>query len=289
MVKLELKLKLEFIYFWRIKMALQKKSKPVDVKTDDESVVETQPANEPAPTAESEAIEAEVVSEVAAPIEASAPAETIEQPAPTTSTEIAEAKTTEVAASHPGGGNFAEQSAEDGFEGVELGFFSFPSIKLPSEGIFETNGGVSLGKEVNVVVTQSKAKYLIKPAGATSKDKRVNFSYDVMKADSGTTLEGNTVPMLKAEWGVDSLEIKKYLEVPAMLVDAEGSEELDGEMVMLSIPPSGVQRFSGHLAMLKFTGKGKPSEVITKCQVGAKITNDSGDFYPWIFKYGGPA
>jgi len=263
-------------------MALKKKTKPVDVKTDEEKSpeVNSAPANEAAPTQESEAAEAAQVEVANTETEVEAAVEQASD-----STEVSTSAQSTSVATTPGGGNFSDQAAEEGFEGVELGYFSFPSIKLPSDGVFETNGKVVLGKFVDVIVTQSKAKYLIKPAGAIQKDKRVNFSYDVMKEDSGVSLEGNTVPQLKKEWGVDSLEIKKYLEIPAMLVGADHTEELNGEMVMLSVPPSGVQRFSGHLAMLKFTGKGSPKEVVTRCAVGAKVSNNGDDFYPWEFKY----
>ena len=264
-------------------MSLKKKSTATDVQTDDNKAENTaapldaaptnsEPANEPAPTAESEqAAAGEVVEdEQVADVES----DSKEVAAKPTATELAK----------PGSGNFVQQAADDGFEGVELGYFSFPTIKMPGEGIFESSTGVNLGKYVDVVITGSKPKYLIKPANAGAKDKRIAFS-----ADAQVSIEGKTLADLKKEWGVDALDIKKYLDVPAKLISSDKSNDLDDQMVMLSVPPSAVQRFSGYLAELSFLGKGKPTQVITRCKVGAKITNDNGDFYPWLFECKGPS
>lgn len=265
-------------------MALKKKTKPVDVKTDTPAApVEAKTEPKAAPVAETETKAAPV--QEAAPVEESA-VETAKEPAAATEEKVREtaitpAQSTAVA---PPASNFAQQAADSGFEGLELGYFSFPTVTLPGEGIFQTSTEVELGKEMEVIIQSSKAKFLIKPKGADNKDPRIAYSYDQM-----TTTDGTTLDALKAEWsedprGCESLEIKKYLDVPAKLIDAMDTTELNGTMVMLSIPPSGLQRFSGYIAELQMLNKGAPNAVITKCKVGNKV-DAANSFYPWMFEF----
>lgn len=266
-------------------MALKKKTQEVDVKTDEAAVVnaaaESQPANEAAPTQESEAVaEAapvnNVVNEVVQETVAAAETELVTQAAPVNEV----APVTSSGGAMTGGGGFIQGAADDGFEGLELGYFSFPTIKLPSEGRFESSTGLNLGEYFDVVVTGSKSRYLIKVSGALKTDKRIAFSMDKI-----TTIDGKSLEELKREWEADSLDIKKYLDVPVRVVSCKSAQELEGGMVMLSIPPSGVQRFSGYIAELSFLGKGKPDGVVTRCKVGPKITTDGNGFYPWLFEF----
>jgi len=254
---------------------LKKKTKEVEVKTDGENKVNAAPVSEAkaAPVNEVPTQVTEIEAEVEAEVE-----EVVEE---VESTELVEAKAkpTEMAS-----GSFKQQSDEEGMEGLELGYFSFPTVKLPSEGKFETSTGQKLGESFDVVVIASKAKYLIKPEGADAKDKRLNYSYDAL-----TTVDGKTMADLKAEWSCSKLDVKKYLEVPARLIRSSEDTELEGTMVMLSIPPSGVQRFSGYKMELDFLNKGHIKEVVTKCKVGAKVTNAVNDFYPWLFELVGKA
>ena len=96
------------------------------------------------------------------------------KPAPEPSSNVAVLPNTAVAEMSKGG-KFEDQMADDGFEGLEVGFYSYTTIKLATEGRFETAEGVELGKSLKVQLMESKRKY----AYTNSEDENLAaFSYD---------------------------------------------------------------------------------------------------------------
>lgn len=171
------------------------------------------------------------------------------------------------------GGKFEDQMADQGFEGLEVGFYSYTSIKLATEGRFETAEGVELGKTLKVQLMESKRKFVF---NNKEDENQAEFSYDRVHNTKGELL----APILK-EWEDEGGKVieKKYLDVTAAVIEGE----LEGEIVILSVSPSGVAKFTGYVGKLNYAGKDL-RDVITECYVGAKVTTAAKPFYPWAFR-----
>lgn len=172
-----------------------------------------------------------------------------------------------------GTGKFVEQMEEEGLGGLKIGFFSYPTIKLATEGRFETAEGVDLGKSVKCQIQESKAKWAY---NVKNDDDKVEFSYDKIHNTKGEELG----PIL-AEWEAegDEVTVSQYLDVIVSI--SEG--ELEGTMAILSVAPSGVEKFSGYVHIIRYKGRDFRG-VITEAYVGPKVTKTKFPFYPWMFR-----
>lgn len=179
---------------------------------------------------------------------------------------------------------FAEQQAAAGFEGLELGTFSFDRVKL-SEGKFLLgNDEDELGESFNFIPLSTRALYTV--SQSTDEDSKMFYSYD----PKGLTLaDGSSAEETLNEWkeegygtDEDPLVIKQYIEVMAELIDRE--DGLEGSMVSLSIPPASRQRFGGmgFQAMRKYNCQ--LDGVVVTASVGAKAGEGKKSFRPWNFK-----
>lgn len=208
-------------------------------------------------------------------------------------TAVVESRPTEVAVARPAVPAFnPEQQFEDeGFSGLSIGGMSFDQIRLPGEGQFLMGQeDIELGKEFDCVIKTSRSRYVVRQS--SEEDSPIFYSYDPA---GQTDTEGNSRADTLAEWAAEGYGepiIKKYLEIMAIMVDrdAEGNAgERDGHMVILSVSPSSIQRFSGYLFQTKMMTRKAPNEVITRCMVAAKVKKGSNSFFPWAFKAVGPA
>lgn len=179
---------------------------------------------------------------------------------------------------------FAEQQAAAGFEGLELGTFSFDRVKL-SEGKFLLgNDEEELGESFNFIPLSTRALYTV--SQSSDEDSKMFYSYD----PKGLTLaDGSSAEETLNEWkeegygtDEDPLVIKQYIEVMAELIDREDGHE--GSMVSLSIPPASRQRFGGmgFQAMRKYNCQ--LDGVVVTASVGAKAGEGKKSFRPWNFK-----
>lgn len=179
---------------------------------------------------------------------------------------------------------FAEQQAAAGFEGLELGTFSFDRVKL-SEGKFLLgNDEEELGESFNFIPLSTRALYTV--SQSSDEDSKMFYSYD----PKGLTLaDGSSAEETLNEWkeegygtDEDPLVIKQYIEVMAELIDREDGH--DGSMVSLSIPPASRQRFGGmgFQAMRKYNCQ--LDGVVVTASVGAKAGEGKKSFRPWNFK-----
>lgn len=181
---------------------------------------------------------------------------------------------------------FETNMADEGFEGLNLGGLSFEQIRLPGEGQFLIGQeDEELGKEFDCVIQKTRARYVVRQSD--DQDADMYYSYD----PKGLTMaDGEDASDKLAEWreeGYDDPTIKKYIEVMAIMIDEGG--ERDRMMVLLSIPPASVQKFSGFIAQQQLM-KGKlPNQFITKCMVGKKVKTGNNSFFPWTFKNAGQA
>lgn len=173
----------------------------------------------------------------------------------------------------------------------ELGFGSFPQIKLDKDKFIAGNDQKNEMEEFDFRPMTSKARWIYK-AQKDSKD--FFFSYDQVQANDGTA-----VSQKLADWragGFMNPEIRKYQEVYGYIV-SDG--EYKDRMVILSVPPASAPRFAAYIAELslkRYDGQPvddnnkpvplNPSETICHITKGAKITTKDGNtFYPWEFKF----
>jgi len=204
----------------------------------------------------------------------------------TETTAVAERPEPSAPAKATGGSQFEQGMAEDGFDGLTLGGLSFEQIRLPGEGQFLIGqDDEELGKEFDCVIQTTRARYVVRQSD--DQDAEMYYSYD---PNGRTNTEGVDMADTLQEWKEDGFEkpvIKKYIEAMAIMIDDGG--ERDRMMVMLSIPPASVQKFSGFVAQQQMMKRQKPNEYVTRCIVGKKVKNGNNSFFPWSFKNAGPA
>lgn len=210
----------------------------------------------------------------------------------TKSTAVAKSESKAVAANQ-----VISDAADNGFDGLELGFGSFPMIKLENEGQFADSDENELGKHIRAVLQQSTPVYLYKQEG--NEDGPIAYSYDRQTLTSYKGNEGDefkTVEEVRAAWveeGYD-LEEKKYLEVVATIVEdhddfiegdvPEGLEDIEGETVMFRLAPASLKAFSGKVATLQM--RKQPIQGATMdFLVGKKRKSGNGKtYFPWKFR-----
>lgn len=258
--------------------------------------VETKPAK---PTKETKAVKIEK-EEIVEEVKAVVTDETGEAVVDAVETEVSAEETTEVAVVEAStdvaevksntemravtARQFAEQQAAAGFEGLELGTFSFDRVKL-SEGKFLLgNDEEELGEAFNFIPLSTRALYTV--SQSSDEDSKMFYSYD----PKGLTLaDGSSAEETLNEWkeegygtDEDPLVIKQYIEVMAELIDREDGHE--GSMVSLSIPPASRQRFGGmgFQALRKYNCQ--LDGVVVTASVGAKAGEGKKSFRPWNFK-----
>lgn len=190
----------------------------------------------------------------------------------------ANANTAVIPADHKPQNTVMAGLAEDGYEGLELGFGSFPILKLENEGIFVDTDENEYGKSFHAVIFPTRSKYVLKNTKCTPKEEEVYYSYDRVNCTDGTPLQAIIDEWAAEDWGY---EIKHYLEAPAQIVGGD----FDDEMVMLSVPPASRNKLSGYFYTNRMKKRGSADSYVTECFVGKKVTSTDHDFYPWKFKY----
>ena len=241
-----------------------------------------------AKTSKTKAAEPAVVEQV----EAAAPAVETEEVVEAAAQEVAVVEGSEVAVAKASNtelrqvttAQFLAAQSDAGFEGLDLGSFSFERIKLDEGKFLMGANDEDLGTSISFTALSTRSLYIVRQSG--DKDAEMFYSY----CPKGTTTsDGSSSQDTLNKWLEDGfgdaenpLDIKKYLEVMAELTDRD--DEHDGLMVSLSIPPASQQRFGGMAfqAARKFN-RGLDGVVIT-ATVGAKAGEGSKSFRPWNFK-----
>lgn len=182
--------------------------------------------------------------------------------------------------------NFTQEMADEGFEGLNLTGQSFDRVKL-DEAMFQLGSeDLNLGPVINVQIMNTRPIYIVRQFKGEGSE--IFYSYDPKGL---TKSDGTSAEETLAEWREDGygegegntpLEIKKYIEAMAMLVDRD--DEHEGLIVSLSIPPTSTDRLAGAFAVGKQLYQAAPSNLIIQCKVGNKIAAKGGEFRPWIFK-----
>ena len=199
---------------------------------------------------------------------------------------------TAVATAQPstGMGQRMDELANEGFEGLELGFGAFPSVVLNSEGQLQTGDGKLLGDHIIGTVDASKQKFLIKNTKCDKREEDFFYVFDQNWATNPNAIDSqgrNPHDKIK-EWEAKGwgYEVKKYLDLCVILTkpatEASGVEVLaEGDMVLVQIPKTSISRFSGYAAR---AGLNALRSTPTKFAVGQKITGVDYPYYPWDFR-----
>jgi len=208
-----------------------------------------------------------------------------EEPAPRSTTAVvnppAARQTTEVAAPQSTGATSTEvlnALAEDGFEGVEGGYGTFPQVVL-DKGMFKSSEGWEMGTGFDCHVQGARKKLLYKNTLCDRRDEDVIFSYDGVTDTNNKPVVDTITHWENQGWGY---EVKEYREVPAVLIGGDW----DGEFVLLSIAPTSVRRFNGWLikSQLKLGRTGqKIADLVCEVRIGPEVTNVDYPFVPWQF------
>lgn len=230
---------------------------------------------------------AEVAEEVQAAVESVIEQGTTVQDEPTQTAQvtaavdspIAVAKTTEVAAAPSS--NVMHQLADSGFEGLEINFTSFETIFLEKSAFTCAQSERKIKEDFVVTLQSTRNKFLFSSLHEKSDDREAVYSYN----EHGDTQEPEVMEKIRAwkeEDGVGYVK-KKYIEAVAIVEDDKANGDLNGEMVILQIPPASIGKLSGFLAQQRLKGKGLPNQYSTVVGVGAKVGDGQTAFYPWMF------
>ena len=162
-----------------------------------------------------------------------------------------------------------------GFEGLNIGFGSFPIVSLKNEGMFQSTEGWELGQAFDCILMGSKEKFIVKNGQAEPND-AFFYTYDKMYQVSGKPC-ADTINEWRAKGWVE--QWSPYLDVAVQLVGGDH----DSELVILSIPKASINKYSGYTTGLWMKDKLLPTQVLTRCYRGDKVTRVKFPFYPWNF------
>lgn len=169
-----------------------------------------------------------------------------------------------------------------GFEGLEIGTFSFDRIKLDDGSFLLGSEEKSIGTKFSFQVLAMRPVFIIRQCD--EQDAEMFYSYD---RDGGSLTDGSSSQDTLDKWLEDGFEksdidIKEYSEVTAEMVDRE--DEYQNAIVMLQIPPTSRQRLGGMSFMAKQRFKvASIGDVVIEASVGGKAGTGSKSFRPWNF------
>lgn len=182
-----------------------------------------------------------------------------------------------------GGGNPAvvNQLAASGFAGLEIDWTSFPTVVL-DQGEFGTSDGNSLNtKEITVRLMQSRKRFVLRTNAQDDDDAELAYTYDLSELNDPESELSLKVTKWREEDGLD-YTTKEYIEAVAVVEDSDSP--LDQQMVLLQIPPTSVGRFSGFTTQNLLIKREEPSQYLTRCYAGDKVTKAKKPFTPWAFE-----
>lgn len=178
------------------------------------------------------------------------------------------------------------QLAEEGAEGLEIDWTSFPTIVL-DKGEFCTSDETELGVEkFQVSIRSTRKKYAVRSKHEDEEDAEIAYCYNLSDITTEGTQAYDKVKQWKEEEGV-GYEIKEYLDAICVILD-DTLADLIGPLAILQIPPASRGKLSGHLQGTKMITELALGSWITEVSRGNKVTKSKHSFYPWAFKYIGP-
>lgn len=233
---------------------------------------------------EAKVVEAEVVEQEAKVVEAEVVEQQQEQTTAVAQVETSTAPTTSERKDQSIK-SFVQAQAEMGYEGLEVGAFSFDRVKLASGTFLLGSDEEDIGKEFNFITLSSRNIYIV-ARSADEDETEMYYSY----CEKGLTkTDGTSTEDILNEWKEDGygvegnpISIKKYMEVMAELVDRD--DEHEGCMVSLSLPPSALQRFGGVSFQAGRRYNTHIGGVVLEASVGKRAGEGKKAWNPWNFK-----
>lgn len=181
------------------------------------------------------------------------------------------------------GSEFSSRMSDQGFKGLEIGFGSFPIIKLANEGAFIDSEETDHGKDFVCQLLSTRPSYLFKQKDNSDSDVYYSYGCDDNSPLTTTTAGGSTtIAELREEWLIEGgvLETKQYLEAVIVM---KGDSEFCDEMFLLSIAPNSRKKIAGLIAGMEFRNE-SVSDTLICCEVGKKRKHGSNTYFPWAFK-----
>lgn len=179
---------------------------------------------------------------------------------------------------------FIAEQADEGFEDLDVGAFSFDRIKLEEGRFVMGQEDIDMGEKFQFKVLATRGLYTV--SQSSDEDSKMFYSYS---PDGSTKIDGESSAEILDDWKDQGfacedmpLIIKKYLEVTIELCDR--TDEYNEAIVMLQIPPASLQRFGGVAFMAKQRYKTSVGGVVVEASVGAKAGEGKKSFRPWNFK-----
>jgi len=204
-------------------------------------------------------------------------------PAPTRSAAVTTRVSTAPAPQQASDGRAVAMTAlsDMGFGGLRIDWTSFPTIVL-NQGEFELSDGNPLKVgEFTVRLQQTRLRYVYRSNTEKEDDAEVAYTYDPAELDDPSS---ELAQKLHA-WREDGLtwNLKEYIEAVALVEDANLGD-LDGQLVLLQIPPTSTARLSGYIMGNLTTKRMAPPDYLTRCSRGDKVLKVRNPFYPWSFR-----
>jgi hypothetical protein len=186
-----------------------------------------------------------------------------------------------VAEAAKGNVNVMADLAGSGFEGLEINFTSFETIVLEKSSFTCAQSERKIKEDFVVTIQSTRNKYLFSSTHEKADDREAVYSYNV-NADTQDKEVMDKIAAWKEQDQVGYVK-KTYIEAVAIVEDDKANGDLNGEMVILQIPPASIGKLSGFLAQQRLKGRGLPNAYSTVVGVGGKIGDGQTAFYPWIF------
>ena len=166
-----------------------------------------------------------------------------------------------------------------GFEPLELGVGSFPSVSLKDD-IFKTSDEEKLGSNFCCIIFGWKTKWIVKSNDTNSSE--FKYSFDKIHDTNGKPLAAEfDIWRAKGVMPGDPI-YKEYRDVLVQLVDV--ASKTSGQVVMLSVPKTSLPRLKGHQVTVQVTENKNLDQIITQVYAAAKVTSTKVPFHPWGFR-----
>jgi len=161
----------------------------------------------------------------------------------------------------------------DAFENAlpPIDFGTLPRVNAKQSEIYCEDG--SLGKNIEVTILSFNNSFAVSPNDNAAPKDACKFSYDGVELNDGSgTTVAEHLAMLKED-GWEKAAAKRYVEVIAMLDDAETDSEEIGGMVQLSLSPQSVKQFDRYQlgCMVKLAHGTIEAESLSRMRVTAKV------------------
>jgi len=147
-----------------------------------------------------------------------------------------------------------------------LDFGTLPRFKASPAGIKGEEG--SLGKTCQITVVSFNDQYAVSPNEDGAPKEMCKFSPDGITLSDGSGTVADHITMLKGE-GYSKASSKRYVDLIAILNDAEKDHDNIGDMVTFSLSPMSVKSFERY--QLQTTVKMSMNPAITQ-ETAAQVT-----------------